>query len=94
MSSHKKELPPLYYAINLHYLDGKSDSARGVVDALYPDYGEYKLLTLGGVEEALATAKENGLLEVSSTRLDGNNQLEISYRITEFGKDMVRKYLL
>ena len=56
-----KTLIPLYYAIVKHFMDGQEDCAAGVVDALKPDYGDYKMLTLKDVEEALATAKENGM---------------------------------
>ena len=61
--SNKKELIPLYYAIIKHYMDGTEACADDVVTALSPDYGNYKLLTRKDVEEALATAKENGLLD-------------------------------
>ena len=87
MKAAQKKLPPLYYAIILHFLDGKTDSAQGVVQALSPNYGGYRLLTLKDVEEALATAKENGLL-------DEDGELRIDYRMTEFGRDMVQRYLL
>lgn len=88
-----KKLPPLYYAIILHFLDGKTDSAQGVVGSLMKDYGHYKLLNVKDVEEALATAKENGLLEESDYRVDENGELLIDYQITEFGRDMIRQYL-
>ena len=67
----------------------REDCAAGVVDALKPDYGDYKMLTLKDVEEALATAKENGILEESGTTLDSNGGLVVYYRMTDFGKDMV-----
>lgn len=94
MKAAQKKLPPLYYAIILHFLDGKTDSARGVVQALSPNYGGYSLLTLNGVEEALATGKENGLLEEADFQLDEDGELRIDYRMTEFGRDMVQRYLL
>lgn len=93
MNCSNKKLPPLYYAIILHFLDGKADNAQGVVDALMSDYGHYKLLNIKDVEEALATAKENSLLEEAAYRTNKSEDLEIDYQITEFGKDMVRRYL-
>lgn len=94
MNRNDKKLPPLYYAIVLHFLDGRADSARGVVEALSPNYGGYRLLTLKDVEEALATAKENALLEEANYQMDEDGELRIDYRMTEFGRDTVQRYLL
>lgn len=94
MKATQKKLPPLYYAIILHFLDGKTDSAQSVVQALSPNYGGYRLLTLKDVEEALGTAKENGLLEEADFLMDEDGELRIDYRMTEFGRDMVQRYLL
>ncbi|WP_350455432.1 hypothetical protein [Slackia heliotrinireducens] len=87
------ELMPLYYAIVKHFVGGSQDCAQGVVAALKPQYGDYKLLTLKDVEEALATAKENGLLDESNCDLDDNGGLRIWYQVTEFGEDMIDRYI-
>ena len=87
------DLMPLYYAIIKHFEDGKEDSAQGVVSALEPTYHGYKLLNVKDVEEALATAKENGLLDEVEYGLDAEGKLIISYAITDFGAEMLRKYL-
>lgn len=84
---------PLYYAIIKHFENGTEDCAQGVVTALEPEYSGYKLLTLNDVAEALATAKENGILEETAYTIDSNKQLVSSYRMTAFGKSMVDKYL-
>lgn len=94
MNRSDKKLPPLYYAIVLHFLDGRTDDVRGVVEALRVDYDGYRLLNAEDVEEALATAKENGLLREAGYRLDEVDGLRIDYEMTEFGKNMVRRYLL
>lgn len=54
---------PLYFAIMKHFESGKADCAEGVMDALRSDYDTYKLFTEKDIEESLATAKENGLLD-------------------------------
>lgn len=84
---------PLHYAIIKHFEKGIEDCAQGVVAALEPEYSGYKLLTLNDVAEALATAKENGILEETAYTIDSNKQLVSSYRMTEFGKDMVDRYI-
>ena len=88
-----KNLPPLYYAIIMHFEDGAVDDARGVVDALSKDYSGYKLLNERAVAEALATAKENSILEEAGYGIDLDGELVTSYRMSGFGKEMAGKYL-
>ena len=87
------ELMPLYYAIMKQFMDGEEHSAQDVIDALTPDYGGYKLLTRKDVEEALDTAKENGLIDESSCDLDEGGELRIRYRVNDFGRDMIDRYI-
>lgn len=84
---------PLHYAIMMHFLDGREDCAEGVVEALTPEYGGYKLLTRPAVEEALATAKENGILEEAGYSLNDKGELVIRYKVSDFGKVMIKKYI-
>ena len=86
-------LMPLYYAILKHFMDGRADGAMGVIRALEPLYGGYKLLTRKDVEEALAIAKENGLLDEADFSVDEEGELVISYRVNEFGRDMINRYI-
>ncbi|MDO4443468.1 MAG: hypothetical protein Q4B69_06285 [Slackia sp.] len=86
-------LAPLHYAIIGHFTNGCEDCAAGVVSALASDYGDYKMLTQRDVEEALATAKENGILDETRCALDEAGELVIYYRINEFGKTMTDRYL-
>lgn len=87
------KLMPLYYAIVMHYVDGDEHAADDVIEALSPLYGGYKLLTKRDVKEALATAKENGLLDESRYDLDDTGELRIYYRVTDFGLDMIGRYI-
>lgn len=87
------ELMPLYYAIVKHFMNGLADSAEGVIDALKPNYGSYKLLNRKDVEEALATARENGLLDEVNCDLDDTDNLRIYYQVTDFGRDMIDRYI-
>ena len=87
------ELLPLHYAIIKHFENGVTACAQDVVAALKPAYSSYKLLSLHDVEETLATAKENGILEEADCTVKDNGNLVFYYRLTDFGKDMVGKYL-
>lgn len=84
---------PLYFAIMKHFESGKADCVEGVMDALRNDYGSYKLFTEKDIEESLATAKENGLLDECDWQLDKNGNLTVFYQANDFGKDMIAKYL-
>ena len=86
-------LIPLYFAIMKHFESGKADRVEGVTDALRNDYGSYKLFTEKDIEESLATAKENGLLDECDWQLDKNENLKVFYQANDFGKDMIAKYL-
>lgn len=86
-------LMPLYYAIMKHFENGKTDCAKGVMDALRSDYGSYKLFTEKDIEESLATAKENGLLDECDWQLDERGNLRVFYQANDFGKDMIARYL-
>ena len=91
----KNNLPPLYYAIIGQFKDDAEHCAADIVTAaLESDYAGYKLLTNKDVEEALATAKENGILDETRADLDDNGQLRIFYRMAQlFGGVMVNQYL-
>lgn len=86
-------LMPLYFAIMKNFESGKADCVEGVMDALRSDYGTYKLFTEKDIEESLATAKENGLLDECGWQLDKNGNLKVFYQANDFGKDMIAKYL-
>ena len=87
------DLMPLYYAIVKHFVDGKQYCTQDVIDALKPLYGSYKLLNPKDVEEALATAKENGLLDEVAYDLDSAGALRVFFQITDFGQDMIDRYI-
>ncbi len=86
------KLPPLNYAIIKLFLDGRARCAEDVLADLLPAYSEYKMLTLKGIDEALAIAKENGLLDEASIGIEGKD-LKISYQLNERGRDLIQKYI-
>lgn len=89
----KNSLPPLHYAIIKCF--GKNDAlcSEDVMASLEQNYSDYKLFSRKDIDEVLATAKENGLLEEDEASIDNKGQLCISYRMTDFGKSMVQQYL-
>lgn len=89
----RNKLMPLYYAIVKQFMDGNEYDASEIVALLEPDYGGYRLLTRKGVEEALATAKENGLLDESRYDVDGAGELRVFYRVNDFGREMIDRYI-
>jgi uncharacterized membrane protein len=84
---------PLYYSILLHFESGAADDASGVIRALEPAYEGSRQLTEEGVGEALATAKENGLLDEVGTDLSAEGNLRLWYRMNGFGHEMVKRYI-
>ena len=89
----KNNLPPLHYAIIECFNHGEELSANDVIAALKEDYSGYKLLNNKDVDEALATSRENGLLEETKVDVDDEGRLRIFYKMTAFGTDMVHRYL-
>lgn len=86
-------LEPLHFAIIRSFRDGRARCADDVVAALEAEYAGYKMLTRKDVEEALATAKENGILDEVAFSVGSDGALVVSYRMTDFGRDMIDRYL-
>lgn len=86
------KLMPLNYAIIKLFMDEKARCAQDVIAELEPEYSGYKMFTSKSVDEALATAKENGLLDEIGAELDGDD-LRIFYRINDYGREMVEQFI-
>lgn len=84
---------PLYYAILKHFANGKPDCTEGVMHDLAASYSAYKLFTRKDIDEALATAKENGLLDECDWEIGNDDQLRTFYVANDFGKDMIVRYI-
>ena len=89
----RNSLPPLHYAIIKCFDKNNALRSEDVMASLEQDYSDYKLFSRKDIDEVLATAKENGLLEECEASIDDKGQLCISYRMTDFGKNMVQQYL-
>lgn len=88
-----RDLLPLNYAIMKLFEDGKPRCARDVVEELDAAYGRYRLLTIKDIGEALATAKENGLLFETRLSFSDETGLSIFYKTTPYGKSLTEHYL-
>lgn len=84
---------PLHYAIMKHFENGKPDCTEGVMHDLAASYSSYKLFTRKDIDEALATAKENGLLDECDWEIDDNGELQTFYIANDFGRDMIQRYI-
>lgn len=88
-----KKVEPLSYAIIRLFEDGETRCAADVVRELQPAYGGHKLLTEQDVDETLATAKENELLNVVRVELSNSGKVQIFFKISAYGLSMVERYL-
>ena len=84
---------PLYYAIMEHFANGKPDCTEGVMHDLAASYSSYKLFTRKDIDEALATAKENGLRDECDGEPADNGEEQPVDVANDFGKDMIQRYI-
>jgi len=84
---------PLNYAILLYFTKHEEGDADSVIEALGPEYGHYRAFKRPAVVEAIMTAKENGILEEVRTELTDGDMLRVWYRLSEYGKGLVQRFL-
>lgn len=83
----------LYYAIMKYMTTVDEASNQDVINALSNEYGSFKMLRSDAVEEALMTAKANGLLDESRFELDSNDVLHVYYSVNEYGRDLINHFI-
>lgn len=86
-------MKPLYYAIMKYMTTVKEASNMDVIHALKKDYGSFKMLRPDAVQEAMMTAKANGLLDESRFELDDTDQLQVYYKVNEYGRQMINAFI-
>ena len=84
---------PLNYAILLYFTRHAEGDADSVIEELKPEYGRYRAFKRPGVIESLMTSKENGILEEVRTELADGDSLRVWYRLTEYGADLIKRFL-
>lgn len=86
-------MKPLYYAIMKYMTKVDKASNLDVINALKNEYGTFKMLRPEAVEEALMTAKANGILDEAGVELEEENKLSIFYKVTDYGREMINRFI-
>ena len=86
-------MKPLYYAIMKYMTKVDKASNLDVINALKNEYGNFKMLRPEAVEEALMTAKANGILDEAGVELEEENKLIIFYKVTDYGREMIDRFI-
>lgn len=86
-------MKPLNFAILKYITTVDEACADDVIEALKPEYGNFRMLRKKSVIEALMTAEQNGLIEESRFDLDENGELRNYYRAHEEGKATINSYI-
>lgn len=86
-------MKPLNYAILKYFTKVDEACADDVIEALKPEYGNFKMLKKKSVIEALMTAEQNGLIEESRFDMDENGELRIFYHAHDEGRDTINNYI-
>jgi DNA-binding PadR family transcriptional regulator len=84
---------PMNYAILKVFESGEVFDASAVMDQLSDQYGDFKPFRLANVIESLMAAEQNEILEKSAYELDEAGELHIYYRATEYGSDLIRRFI-
>ena len=84
---------PLNYAILLYFAKHEEGDADQIMEELRPEYGSYRAFKRKGVIESLMTSKENGIIEEVRSELEGEENLKVWYRLTDYGRDLIKRFL-
>ena len=84
---------PLNYAILRLFLNDNEYDVNGVMEKLKDEYSSFRAFKPAGVNESLMSAEKNGLLEESRFELDDSGKLNVYYKATEYGVDMITQYI-
>jgi DNA-binding PadR family transcriptional regulator len=86
-------MKPLNYAILNFFTAVEKASTIQVMDALRPEYGDFKAFTKGAILDALLTAEANGLLEGVGGEMSEDNELILYFRAHEEGAKTIKRYI-
>ena len=86
-------MKPMNYAILELFESGDTYDAEAVMAQLNDQYASFRMFKKANVIESLMSAEKNDLLEQSHYELDDAGDLHIYYKATEYGKDMIKRYI-
>ncbi|CAM3500046.1 hypothetical protein [Parendozoicomonas haliclonae] len=86
-------MKPLNYAMLKHFTTVPEACVQDVMEALKPQYGDFKAFQKDSMISAIMTAAANGLLEESRFELDDQNELRVYYRAHEEGAATINTYI-
>ena len=86
-------MKPLNYAILKFFTAIEKASTIEVMDALRPEYGDFKAFTKGAILDALLTAETNGLLAGVGGVISEDNELVLYFRANEEGAKTINRYI-
>ncbi|MDR2109189.1 MAG: hypothetical protein LBP28_07005 [Coriobacteriales bacterium] len=84
---------PLNYAILELFKTGAEYDTTAVMQRLQGDYGSFKAFNPPAVLESLMSAEKNELLEESRYDLDEQGELHVYYQATDYGREMIARYI-
>jgi len=84
---------PLNYAILKLFEDGAEYDVQDVMSRLEGAYGSFRAFKPAGVNEALMSAEQNGLLDAVRYDLDEAGELHVYYKANEYGAGMIKQYI-
>ena len=82
----------LNFAILKYFTSHDEADADIVMEALKPEYGNFRAFKKKAVVESLMSAKENGLLDETRFAVEGDN-LRVFYRANEYGRGMIDGFI-
>ena len=83
---------PLNFAILKHFTKVEEACADDVIEALRPEYGDFKLLNQKDVYEAMYTGQTNGFLMETRCEM-ANGQLRVYFAAPPEGRETINKYI-
>lgn len=83
----------LNFAILKYFMSHDEADADEVMAALKNEYGRFRSFKKDSVIESLMTAESNGLLDETKTILEGTDNLRVYYRVNDYGREMIDKYV-
>lgn len=86
-------MKPLNFAILKYFTKVKEACVYDVIEALKPEYGNFKALKKNAVVSALMTAEANGLIAESRYELKDDGELVVYYHAPADCAATINKYI-